>query len=101
MPGMVRISFGMYNTIDEVDVLVDALSDIARGAHKGRYVQDRASGEYQAQDWSPDLAAYFELRALVPAAVTEQASDVRSLSERVSARRTLRLRRASLAAESA
>jgi hypothetical protein len=101
MPGMVRISFGMYNTIDEVDVLVDALSDIARGAHKGKYVQDRASGEYQAQGWSPDLAAYFELRTFVPATFREEAPDVRSVSERVSARRTLRPRRASLAAQSA
>ena len=101
MPGMVRISFGMYNTIDEVDVLVDALGDIARGAHKGKYVQDRASGEYQAQGWSPDLAAYFELRTFVPATLREEAPDVRSVSERVSARRTLRPRRASLAAQSA
>lgn len=101
MPGMVRISFGMYNTIDEVDVLVDALSDIARGAHKGKYVQDRASGEYQAQGWSPDLAAYFELRAFVPATFREEAPDVRPMSERVSARRARRLHRASLAAQSA
>jgi len=98
MPGMVRISFGMYNTLEEVDVLIEALSDIARGAHKGKYVQDRASGEYQAQDWSPDLAAYFELRAFVPAISREEARDVRSLSEQVGAQRTLRLRRASLAA---
>ena len=97
---MVRISFGMYNTIDEVDVLVDALSDIARGAHKGKYVQDRASGEYQAQGWSPDLAAYFELRAFVPATFREEAPDVRPMSERVSARRARRLHRASLAAQS-
>jgi hypothetical protein len=101
MPGMVRISFGMYNTIDEVDVLVDALSDIARGAHRGKYVQDRASGEYQAQGWSPDLAAYFELRAFVPATFREEAPDVRSLSGRGNARRTLGPRRASLAAQSA
>jgi cysteine desulfurase/selenocysteine lyase len=98
MPGMVRISFGMYNTIEEVDVLIEALSDIARGAHKGKYVQDGASGEYQAQGWSPDLAAYFELRAFVPATCREEAREVRSLNERVSARRTLRLRGASLAA---
>jgi len=49
-----------------VDVLMEALSEIARGAHKGKYVQDRASGEYQVQDWSPDLAAYFQLRAVPP-----------------------------------
>jgi selenocysteine lyase/cysteine desulfurase len=98
MPGMVRISFGMYNTTDEVDVLVEALRDIARGAHRGNYVQDRASGEYQAKNWSPDLAAYFDLRGFVPGTFREKARDVRLLSGRVSARRTLRLRRASLAA---
>ena len=98
MPGMVRISFVMYNTIEEVDVLMEALSEIARGAHKGKYVQDRASGEYQVQDWSPDLAAYFELRAFAPATSREEVRDVRSLSARVSTRRTLRLRRVSLAA---
>lgn len=27
-PAMVRISFGMYNTEDEVDVLVQAISDL-------------------------------------------------------------------------
>ena len=66
MSGMVRISFVMYNTIEEVDVLSDALSEVARGAHKGTYVQDRASGEYQVENWSPDLAAYCELRAFAP-----------------------------------
>ena len=66
MPGMVRVSFGMYNTTDEVDMLVDALSEIARGEYLGKYVQDRASGEYHAQGWSPDLSAYFQLRDFVP-----------------------------------
>jgi len=63
---MVRISFGMYNTTDEVDVLVDALSRIARCAYRGRYVQDRASGEYRARDWSPELSEYFQLRTFAP-----------------------------------
>jgi selenocysteine lyase/cysteine desulfurase len=61
MPGLVRISFGMYNTIDEVDMLLAALGKIARGEYRGEYVQDQASGEYLAQGWSPDLAAYFKL----------------------------------------
>ncbi len=64
-PGMVRISFGMYNTTDEVDMLVAALGTIARGEYRGKYVQERASGEYVAQGWSPSLAAYFKLQAHV------------------------------------
>ena len=46
LPGMVRISFGMYNSFDEADLLVDALTEIARSDYRGRYVQDRRSGEY-------------------------------------------------------
>ena len=61
MPGMVRISFGSYNSLHDIDVLADALERIRRGDVRGDYVQDRASGEYAARDWSPDPAAYFSL----------------------------------------
>lgn len=46
MPGMVRASFGLYNTLEEVDTLADALQAIARGEIRGRYRQDPESGEY-------------------------------------------------------
>jgi selenocysteine lyase/cysteine desulfurase len=62
-PGMVRVSFGSYNTFEEVDVLVDALTRIARGEYQGNYEQDRASGEYSAVGFAPDPAAYFSLVA--------------------------------------
>jgi cysteine desulfurase/selenocysteine lyase len=60
MPGMVRASFGMYNTTAEVDVLIEALDRIGRGEYAGRYEQDSRSGEYQAVGWSPNLAQYFQ-----------------------------------------
>jgi cysteine desulfurase/selenocysteine lyase len=60
MPGMVRASFGLYNTTAEVDVLVEALSRIARGDYRGRYEQDSRSGDYQAIGWTPNLAQYFK-----------------------------------------
>jgi selenocysteine lyase/cysteine desulfurase len=61
MPGLVRVSFGMYNTTEEIDVLVDALTAIAHGKYAGRYEQDIRSGEYHAAGWSPDLSRYFKL----------------------------------------
>jgi selenocysteine lyase/cysteine desulfurase len=61
MPGLVRISFGMYNTVREVDVLIQALSRIARREIRGEYQQDTRSGEYSAVGWNPDLRAYFKL----------------------------------------
>jgi cysteine desulfurase / selenocysteine lyase len=63
MPGLVRVSFGLYNTVDDVDRLADALSHIAAGRFDGEYEQDRSSGEYRARGWSPDLSAYFKLGA--------------------------------------
>jgi cysteine desulfurase/selenocysteine lyase len=61
MPGLTRISLGLYNTAKEVDVLAQALTNIARGKYYGRYEQDPKSGEYHAIDWKPDLAHYFKL----------------------------------------
>ena len=64
MPGMVRISFGLYNTIADVNAFVDALEAIARGEFAGAYTQDEATGEYSAVGFAPDLAAHFRLGTL-------------------------------------
>ena len=61
MPGLIRASFGLYNTIEDVDTLLNALNRIEKGDYRGNYVQDRASGEYSPVGWQPDLSAYFKL----------------------------------------
>jgi hypothetical protein len=61
MPGLVRASFGLYNTTDEVDELVAALGKIARGEYRGRYRQERASGDYVPEGWEPRFEEYFKL----------------------------------------
>jgi selenocysteine lyase/cysteine desulfurase len=66
MPGLVRISFGLYNTARDVDVLVEALGRIARGEYQGKYTQDQASGEYLPVGWAPDFERYFSLSGVVP-----------------------------------
>jgi len=58
MPGLVRASFGLYNTLAEVDYLVEALTKIARGEYKGDYVQDQASGDYAPRGWQPDFKSF-------------------------------------------
>ena len=75
MPGMVRISFGSYNSFHDIDRLADALECIVRGDVQGDYVQDRASGEYAARGWAPDLSAYFSL-ATPPDALAGTARDI-------------------------
>jgi len=61
MPGLVRVSFGSYNTFEEVDVLVDALGKIARNEFRGTYLQDPATGEYSALGHAPDPAVFFSV----------------------------------------
>ena len=46
MPGLVRASFGLYNTLADVDALAAALSRIARGDWRGRYGQDAPTGDF-------------------------------------------------------
>jgi cysteine desulfurase/selenocysteine lyase len=61
MPGLIRTSFALYNTVEEIDVFVDALIQISRGSYRGNYVQERASGEYEPQDWQPEFSKYFTI----------------------------------------
>jgi cysteine desulfurase / selenocysteine lyase len=61
MPGVVRISFGMYNTKDEIDVLAEALRAISRGEFKGTYQQDKSRGDFYAVGWEPNLGRFFSL----------------------------------------
>ncbi len=61
MPGLIRASFGLYNTRQEVDILVDALQRISAGEYNGKYTQDKASGEYSPMDWQPKFSDFFSL----------------------------------------
>ncbi|GAB4530716.1 MAG: aminotransferase class V-fold PLP-dependent enzyme [Anaerolineales bacterium] len=60
MPGLIRASFGLYNVPQDVDVLVDALQAVVRGAYQGKYQQDRASGTYSPAGWAPVFEQYFD-----------------------------------------
>lgn len=59
MPGLVRASFGLYNTTKEVDALAEALERIAHGKYYGTYIQDIPSGEFHPEGWNPDFKRYF------------------------------------------
>ena len=61
MPGLTRASFGLYNSKEDVDALIEALRCIARGEYRGMYTQNIASGEYTPQGWEPKFEEYFSL----------------------------------------
>ncbi|MFQ5340209.1 MAG: aminotransferase class V-fold PLP-dependent enzyme [Anaerolineae bacterium] len=62
LPGMVRVSFGCYNTLEEIDALVEMLERIIAGDYQGNYVVDKATGFYWPQGFDLDiLKDYFVL----------------------------------------
>ena len=59
VPGMVRISFGLYNSKDDIDRVVEALKTIRGGNYRGLYVQNPSTGEYTPRGWQIDFDQYF------------------------------------------
>jgi selenocysteine lyase/cysteine desulfurase len=55
MPGLVRASFGIYNTPQEVERFLSALSRIAAGQYEGTYHQDMKTGEFKPEGWDPQF----------------------------------------------
>ncbi len=62
LPGLVRASFGCYNTTEEVDHLVETLTRIAAGEIRGDYEQDPAAGDYWPRGFEPGYERYFSLQ---------------------------------------
>ncbi|MDE3057460.1 MAG: aminotransferase class V-fold PLP-dependent enzyme [Bacteroidota bacterium] len=61
LPGFIRASFGMYNTVEEVDVLVEALAAIAQGKFRDGYLLNKERGEYYRNDVEEKFEEYFQL----------------------------------------
>ena len=61
MPGAVRVSFGFYNSREDVDAVVSALWDIQNGNYRGDYVQNIRSGEFKPTSTNTAPAGWFEI----------------------------------------
>lgn len=61
IPGLVRISFGLYNNESEIDELCMALDSILNGKYIGKYQQDVPSGSFNPEGWNVDFDSYFNL----------------------------------------
>jgi len=59
-PGLVRVSFGLYNTQREIDALMTALKAIARGEY-GAYAVDKTTGFYSPTDTVENFSSYFKI----------------------------------------
>lgn len=61
IPGTIRASFGLYNTIDEIDTFVVMIQKIARGEYADNYVLDKEKGEYTPADFSFDFPKFYQV----------------------------------------
>jgi selenocysteine lyase/cysteine desulfurase len=59
LPGMVRVSFGIYNTPEEVDYFLESVKQICAGNFHGDYVLDPVQGEYWPKGFKPSYRDYF------------------------------------------
>ncbi len=57
--GAVRASFGMYNTIEEVDEFIRMLKIINDGTYKGEYFYDKKISKYISKSFKFDFEEYF------------------------------------------
>jgi len=62
VPGMVRVSFGLYNNFEDIDRLVCALQAVSAKQYKGKYHQNIANGEFVPEGWYVDFEEYFSFR---------------------------------------
>ena len=61
LPGLVRISLGLYNTRAEIDYLCEALESILRHGPRGRYRLDKATGQVFPEDAPRPPERFFSL----------------------------------------
>jgi selenocysteine lyase/cysteine desulfurase len=71
MPGLVRASFGCYNTTEDIDRLVEMLERIVRGEYKGQYEYSSSLGEYAPVGYQEQFQQFFPLAVPGPAGEAE------------------------------
>lgn len=60
LPGAIRISFGIYNTKEEVDYLLDSLKKVISGDYNGIYNVDESTGTFTPEGFEFNYQKYFE-----------------------------------------
>lgn len=59
VPGLVRISIGLYNTRNDIDRLLNALNNISRGEYSKDYTMNQKDGMFFHKDIQVKFEDYF------------------------------------------
>lgn len=61
VPGTVRMSFGIYNTTDEIDWFIEMINKIVNGDYFKEYQLDKEKGSYKPKGYSYNFEDYYQL----------------------------------------
>ncbi len=61
IPGMVRVSFGIYNTFEEIDYFINALENILKNGPQTKYILESQTGRYMPKGFNLDFDQYFSI----------------------------------------
>ncbi len=61
IPGTIRMSFGIYNTKEEIDEIIEMLKKIIAGEYSKNYILNKEKGEYTPKDFELKFDEYFEI----------------------------------------
>lgn len=61
MPGMIRASIGLYNTFDDIERLLHALKNIAKGNFIRNYRVETKTGTYVPDNWEYDFRDFYNM----------------------------------------
>jgi selenocysteine lyase/cysteine desulfurase len=61
IPGTIRVSFGLYNSKEEIDHLCDMIKMIIEKKYKGKYLLNKERGEYNPEGFRMDFPSVFTL----------------------------------------
>ena len=63
LPGMVRMSFGLYSSRDDVDRMVEMLKRVAAGEYQGTYRKTPGLCSFVPDDFQDDMRSHFSLES--------------------------------------
>lgn len=59
LPGAIRVSFGIYNSFEEVDYLLEAIDNIIAGRISGDYISEEETGHFVPKGYDFNISEYF------------------------------------------
>lgn len=59
VPGLIRVSLGLYNIIEDIDRLILALRNIALGNYYDNYILDKGTGNYRPKGFNYQIDKIF------------------------------------------